>query len=109
MEFGYSVVSTILNFYRRANYAHNRDTILDNNKLYKQNQHSTPTPSSTLIPTDSTPTPSSTLIPAAVQPTSKTNIPSNKRKIETLSTKTTSLEDYFTKNKTKHNENDKPP
>jgi hypothetical protein len=44
---------------RRANYASNRDKVLEYNKLHKSNKRSTPTPSSTLIQTDSTPTTSS--------------------------------------------------
>jgi hypothetical protein len=94
---------------KRANYDRNRDTILDNNKLYKQNKRSsTPTPSSTLIPTDPTPTPSSTLILTAVDTTANTNIPSNKRKFEIPPPTTISIADYFTKKK-KLNEDDKPP
>ena len=94
---------------KRANYDRNRDTILDNNKLYKQNKRSSiPTPSSTLIPTDPTPTPSSTLILTAVDTTANTNIPSNKRKFEIPPPTTTSIADYFTKKK-KLNEDDKPP
>jgi hypothetical protein len=95
---------------RRAHYDKNRDKILTNNKIYKHNKQSSLTlPSSTQIST----TMQLTAIANNISPTQLTETAPkqynfNKRKVHDISPSTTTITDFFKKQR-KQNEDDKPP